>query len=81
MRKAAFTWPLVTLTHSVSKEGMGCGLSVKELVEFKVLELMDGIYGFSYQQGGVVTMAVWFSPAVCYQHEGSKDAASATTVA
>lgn len=48
MRKVVFIWFLVIFIYSVSKEGMGCGLRVKELVEFKVLELMDGIYGFSY---------------------------------
>lgn len=33
---------------------------------------------FTYQQGGVVTMAACFSPAVCYQHEGGKAATAAT---
>lgn len=54
-----------TLTHSMSREGMECGL------RFRVLELVAGIYRLQagiyrlhHQCGKVVTMAVGFSPAM-----------------
>lgn len=52
-------------TRSMSREGEGCVLRFKELVEFKVLEPLEGIHDsrFSYQKGGVVTKAICFSPA------------------
>lgn len=64
VRGVAFTWPPGHI-HRMSREGVGCVLRFKELVEFKVLEPLEGIHDsrFSYQKGGVVTKAICFSPA------------------